>query len=275
MRKILCIIIAGFYLLTLACSLTDNQLPNLIPKVSTPTSSPTLPPEPTDTPTITSTPPPTSPPTPDKTATRASYNATLVAKNTQTAQPMVTLIQKLFDEGYISSKQGSVRNIPEFSESWAQLDWYRWWYQLDERKYSDFILSFDAEMKSASDKANWNFAGCGIVFHTVDTDNHYVLFIAQDGILTLSRRVNDVWQVIKKSKQYTSDTPVENIHVVLVVEGIQVVVLVDDREVLLARDAVLDSKLSKGKIGFSVLSGTNKGYGTRCTMKNIQFWEIK
>ncbi|MFZ5808823.1 MAG: hypothetical protein ACOY16_06030 [Chloroflexota bacterium] len=275
MKTILGIIIAGCFILTISCTLTEKLLPNVISKASTSTSSPTLPPTPTDTPTITITPLPSSTPTPDKTATKASSNATVQAKLTQTAQPMVNLVQKLYEEGFISSSQGSVKNLSDFSEAWAQLDWYRWWYQLDERKYSNFVLSFDAEMKSASDKANWDFAGCGIVFHTIDKDNHYVLIIAQDGTLTLSRRVNDVGQVVKKSKQYTTSIPVENIHVVLAVDGIQVVVLINGSEVLSARDSILGSKLSKGKIGFSVLSGTNKGYGTRCSMKNIQFWEIK
>jgi len=79
----------------------------------------------------------------------------------------------------------------------------------------------------------------------------------------------------KKSKKFTTNIPVENLHVVFVVEGVQVTVFVDEQEVLSARDSLLASKLNKGKIGFSVMSGTNKGYGTRCTMKYIQFWEIK
>ncbi len=272
---ILCVV------LSLACSLTQKVFPNELTGAKTPIFSST-PLNPSDTPTITWTPLPSATTTPDKTATRAASNATAQANNataqaklTQTAQPMVDLVQKLFEEGYISSKQGSVKNISDFSQSWAQLDWYRWWYQLDERTYSNFILSFDAEMKSASDKANWNFAGCGIIFHTIDKNNHYALIIAQEGTLTLIKQVNGVGSLVKKSKTYTTNIPVENLHVVFVVEGIQATVFVDEQEVLSARDPLLTSKLNKGKIGFSVMSGTNKGYGTRCTMKHIQFWEIK
>ncbi len=267
--------------LSLACSLTQKVSPNEQTGSNTPIFSST-PLNPSDTPTITWTPLPTATTTPDKTATRAASDATAQAKNvtaqaklTQTAQPMVNLVQTLFDEGYISSKQGSVKNISDFSESWAQIDWYRWWYQLNERTYSNFILSLDAKMESASDKANWDFAGCGIIFHAIDENNYYALFIAQDGTLTLVKRLNDVGNLVKKSKKFTTNIPVENLHVVFVVEDIQVTVFVDEQEVLSARDSLLASKLNKGKIGFSVMSGTNKGYGTRCTMKYIQFWEIK
>ena len=57
---------------------------------------------------------------------------------------------------------------------------------------------------------------------------------------------------------------------VLIVKGTYAYVLVDDKvagEYTLSADSVME-----GDVALTILSGTNKDYGTRCEMTNILFW---
>ncbi|MCX8061493.1 MAG: hypothetical protein N3D16_02810, partial [Anaerolineales bacterium] len=232
-------------------------------------------PLPTDTPTITAT------------ATR-NYQATLsvretniaatatrgVLMKTQSAKPMAELVENFYQDGYLASKEGTFIKMDDFNEQWAKLDWYQYWYQGDE-EYANFVLSFSAKMQSASDKANWHHAGCGLVFRHVDNDNHMFLIIAQNGIMSLRKRIKDVVYLVRDSKKYGSQIPVENVFVNLIVDGMNVYVFADGVPILEAREPILGSTLRKGRLAFSVMSGTNKGYGTRCSMTDIWLWELK
>jgi len=203
-----------------------------------------------------------------KTATSAAF------QKTQNANPMAELVEKLYNDGYITTKDGTFSKLDNFSEQWAKLDWYQYWYQGDE-KYANFVLSFSARMQSASDKANWHHAGCGVVFRHVDNENHLFLIIAQNGIMSLRKRVKDVVYLVRDSKKYSSQIPVENVYVNLIVDGMNVIIFADGNPILEARDPLLGSTLREGRLAFSVMSGTNKGYGTRCSMTDIWLWELK
>ncbi|MGB9639543.1 MAG: hypothetical protein ACPL3P_06240, partial [Anaerolineales bacterium] len=176
---------------------------------------------------------------------------------------------------YIPNSQGAISHIADFWESWAQIDWYRWWTQLNNRKLKDFVLNFDADMHSDSDIANWDWAGCGVIFHEKDENNYYFLLIAQNATLELEKRINDTPYRIKRTRQFSTNTPINKINFGLVVSGIHVFGFVNNELILDATDLTLNSKLSEGKLGFSVMSGTNKGSGTTCKMTNIYLWEPK
>ncbi len=271
-------------LINMSCMVVEQLLPaqNKTSMDTTATNTFTLMP-----PTDTALPLPSNTPTINVTATQnyqatLNYRATNLAKTstqavlvkTREARPMAELVEKLYNEGYTTTKEGTFKKLGDFSEQWAKLDWYQYWYQGDD-KYSNFVLSFSATMQSASDKANWHHAGCGVVFRHVDNENHLFLIIAQNGFMSLRKRIKDMVYIVKDSKKYGSQIPVENVYVTLIADGMNVVILADGYQILEARDPILGSTLREGRLAFSVMSGTNKGYGTRCTMKNIWLWELK
>jgi len=274
MRKKIFVMIISIFI-TLNCSLLETnkfttvQQPQITPTVilSEITISPTILP--------TNTPQPSQTITPNRTATNISKAETAAAILTQTAQPMNDFVNYLINENFIPNSQGKISHIPDFWESWAQIDWYRWWYQLNNRKLKDFILNFDVEMNSDSNIANWDWAGCGIVFHALDKDNHYFLLLAQNATLLLKKEVNGASYVLKRTKQYSPNVPINKLQFGFVVSGIHVFGFVNNDLILDATDLTLNSKLSEGKLGFSVMSGTNKGSGTTCKMNNIYLWEPK
>ncbi len=277
-------LIVALLIINLSCMFVDQIFvqQNIPPKQTdlpdtfTPAPATDTPlPSPSDTPTITLTATSNYQATLDHRATNLPKTSTQQAlMKTQDAKPMAELIESLYSNGYITIQQGTFTRLSDFSEQWAKLDWYQYWYQGD-KKYANFVLSFTAKMQSASDKANWHHAGCGVVFRHVDNDNHMFLIIAQNGIMSLRKRIKDNVSIVRDSKKYSSQIPVEKVYVNMVVDGMNVVLLADGTPILETRDSHLGSTLSQGRLAFSVMSGTNKGYGTRCTMSDIWLWELE
>ena len=65
------------------------------------------------------------------------------------------------------------------------------------------------------------------------------------------------------------DHPVEA-DFALIVKGAYAYVLVNEEVV--GEYTLAQSKVLRGRLGLSLLSGTNKDYGTRCEMTNLHLW---
>jgi hypothetical protein len=194
-------------------------------------------------------------------------------KNTKTAataqaEPMVARIEALFDEGHLDTSEGVYRSVSGFDKSWDKINYYAWW----DTDYSpsNFVLRLDASWDSASDTANWFSSGCGIVFREDDGENYYFASLRLDGNAKLRRKVNGVITDLGRSYYGPLDVPEGGAEILLIAnhEWIKIFVngtLVHQRQ---------DTALQDGDLAFSVVSGTNHSWGTRCTMKNIDLWEL-
>jgi hypothetical protein len=239
-----------------ACALVSTPLPS-------PTTVPSRTPLPsTFTPeaTATQTPRPSSTPKPTRTPNfeaTAQYDA-VAAK-----------VKEYFDAGYISTSKGvAFRHLPLFTDHWAQIDWFQWTY-LD---YSpaDFVIETDLKWESASAVAN--SSGCGFVFRLADKDNFYVMFVSLKGYVesTIFSGGNSAFL---SRGYYGSAAQNGGVHLTLIVEGDTFRVLIDDK--FIKSYTGFKAKLLSGKLAYTVFSGTNKDYGTRCTFSNTDLWTIK
>ncbi len=187
---------------------------------------------------------------------------------TQTAQPMQALIESLKTDGFIKNTGGAYYRLPDFDKSWAQLSWYRWW----ESDYSpeNFVIRADTSWWSASNIADWWASGCGVVFHETDADNHYFIGLALDGYVYLNRVKGGVYANLLNNSYGKVDVPNGSAQITLAVENGWITFLVNGKKVLRTQDTGLNS----GKLAMSLVSGTNKDFGTRCQMKNIELWVL-
>ena len=64
--------------------------------------------------------------------------------------------------------------------------------------------------------------------------------------------------------------PADSAHMVLVVDKQKVTVFINDKQAVTFED----KKLEGGKLGLTLASGTNKGFGMHCDMTNVQLWEL-
>ena len=238
-------------------------------------AQPTSTPAATDTPaaTSTNTATPTNTPRPSPTP-RPTQTPNLAA--TQKNEAFNAEAQSYFDNGYISSAEGTTKEIDDFSYDWAQLGWYNWLPL--KQSVSNFYLS--AHFKWSSAYRNAETSGCGIVFAVQDNGDHYgvfldrskILFLNADSATSYSRSVGLTRGTGRVSFGNPADTPVEA-DFTIIVNGAYTYILVDGEVV--GEYTLAQSKILKGDVGLSLLSGTNKDYGTRCEMTNIHMFVPK
>jgi hypothetical protein len=198
---------------------------------------------------------------------RAGTAEAEIAAQTQAASSMYDKIAELAAYDYISSDEGIFIDLGEFSEDWAQINWYSYW---STGIYpTNFVIRADTSWDSASDNANWFNSGCGFVFRTQDdNDDHYLAYLGLDGNVYFIRWYQGNWKRLGSSWYGNVDIPAGSASVMLVVEGDSFTFFVNDERVR----TQVDSAIKDGDLALTLLSGTNAGYGTRCTMENIELW---
>lgn len=221
-------------------------------------------------PTSTALPAPTMTVVPTNTP-RPSATPNLAA--TQKYEAVNQEIQSYYDLGYVARADGNIQELDDFSVEWAQLGWYQW-YPLG-KEVSDFSLSAHFKWMSASKTADES--GCGFAFAIQPDFGHYAVFLDRNKIIFLD--ADSSYGSYARSVGKTSgsgrvkfDNPAEA-DFTLIVNGIDAYVLVDKE--LIGKYTLAKSRILQGDVGLTVLSGTNKDYGTRCEMTNIHLFELK
>jgi hypothetical protein len=237
---------------SLACA-TSQPTPTSTPEPS-PSATATI------TPTATRTPRPSPTPRPTQTPNLAA---------TERAEELNAEVQGYFEKGYLTTTEGRFRELDDFSYDWAQLGWYRPFPV--QNAVGDFVLSAHFNWDSAF--KNSDISGCGFIFGVQPNDDHYavfldrqkVFFLITDNTVGFSRPVSPT----RGTGVVKFDYPAEA-DFTLIVKGAYAYVLVDGE--VSAEYTLAQSRSSKGGIGLTVLSGTNKDYGTRCEMSNLHLW---
>ena len=237
----------------------------LLSACSTPATAapvPTNTPQPTVTNTVvpSKTPKPTSTPRPTRTPNLAA---------TQQFNDMQAEAQKYADLGYIPSAEGKFKVFGDFEYEWAQLGWYKP-FALGQRA-KNFFLSSHVAWESAYKNADES--GCGIAFAVQNNGEHYAVFLDRSKILFLdadnrysySRPVG-----LTRGTGRVKFTPPAEANLTLIVNNGYATVLVDGDVV--GEYTLSQSRNLNGDLAVTVLSGTNKDYGTRCKMTDIHTW---
>lgn len=241
-------------LISLACSTTAAEPTS----TSTPKATATITLTPTNTPRPSATPRPTR--TPNLAATQRIEDLNAEAKS-------------YFDLGYLTTSDGKFTEYDDYKDEWAQLGWYQWW-PLDPVD-GDFYVS--GHLKWASAYRNADLSGCGFLFAIQENNDHYAVFLDRAKILFLDSNQSSSYSrpvgttrgtgIVKFDNPF--DKPVEA-DFTIILKGAYTYVLVDGEVV--GEYTLSQSRLLKGYVGLSTLSGTNKDYGTRCEMSNLHVW---
>lgn len=206
----------------------------------------------------------------EKTEKAKAASATAVASATARASSMFDLVNSLKDQGIIDTTEGKYFQLPDFDESWAQTRYYYPYptgYTL-----TNFVLRTDAAWESASATAEWDLSGCGFLFHVIDSNNHMAVFFTMDGKAKFSHFLNGYYGGNGSGFYQTMKTPADGAELVLVVQDNNLNFLVNGEHVVKNKQA--PRELSSGDLYYAILSGTNKDYGTHCTMTDVELWEL-
>lgn len=226
-------------------------------------------------PTSTSTPQPTATNTliPTKTAIPTLTPRPTMTPNLAATQHMGDLqaeAQSYFDQGYLKSADGKFMEHEDFKEEWAQLGWYQWW-NLDQSA-KEFYIS--AHFKWSSAYRSADLSGCGFAFAIQEDNEHYAVFLDRSKVYFVEtgeyyRPFNPARGTGRVDFGNPFDQPAEA-DFTLIVKGTTAYVLVDQE--LVGEYTLAQSKNLRGGLGLTLLSGTNKDFGTRCEMTNIRVW---
>jgi len=229
----------------------------------------TPPPAPTDTPRPTST--NTAVPTNTSTPTRTPRpTATPNLAETQKYEDFNQEVQSYYDQGFLDTTEGTIEELDDFSNDWAQLGWYQW--MPTGQEADDFFVS--AHFRWMSAYKNADESGCGLVFAIQPDSSHYAVFLDRAKIIFLDADSSYGSYSLPVGKTRGSGTvkfgnPGEA-DFTLIVKGNSAYVLVNGE--LIGEYSLAKSRKLRGDIGLSTLSGTNKDYGTRCEMTDIHTW---
>jgi hypothetical protein len=177
-------------------------------------------------------------------------------------------------DGSITMNQGEQYSIDDFEESWAQRNWYQWyWFGYS---MSDFVISSHIDWETA--EASYGNGGCGFVFRIKDNNNHLVIFMKPRGDAELGAMTNNGWQsqsIRWKNPDlpnYSSITPPSDgsADFTVVAEKDFVTAYIDGQKIYQWYVALT----SPGDVAFTILSGTNKDFGTYCKFTDTQVWEL-
>jgi hypothetical protein len=75
----------------------------------------------------------------------------------------------------------------------------------------------------------------------------------------------------RSNLSYPLEKPADEANIMLVAEGNNIHFFVDGY-LMISRQ---DMSFAEGELSVTLLSGTNKDYGTRCEMTNIELWELE
>jgi hypothetical protein len=231
-------------------------------------------PEATTTPTITK----TSTPAPTATITLTpTVTATATATSTSTPLPNLTAtqissdfadtLQELYDAKYVTTKDGTYLHLSDFKKDVAKINYLKW-YETGQSP-TNFVLRSDITWDSASAAAN--DSGCGFFFHITGNDKFYIFYVSLKGTVQMSGYNSGVWSELGTGT-YGSAKQKGGVNLTLIAQDTTYKVLINDKLIKTYTGSI--GKLLHGELAYTVLSGTNKSFGTRCTFTNTVLWTL-
>lgn len=201
-------------------------------------------------------------------AEEMALTAEVEAQATQQAEGIFKEIIMLEQAGDISRTEGTYLQVEDFEESWAQIGWYQWW----NTGYAptDFVIRAHTAWESASRTSDWFNTGCGFVFHAQDENNHYLIYLAMDGYVYMKGYVDGKFRELGREYYGKVQTVEGEADVLLAVDGAKITYYVNGEKIFQRENKELPS----GDLALTLSSGTNKDFGTRCTISDIEIWDM-
>jgi hypothetical protein len=182
---------------------------------------------------------------------------------------MADLVQELYVVGYLLSTLGEYWQLADFEQSFAQINTIQ--YYPTEINTRDFVIRSTISWETAKESANIYYSGCGFYFGVdEDFNNFHIVLITLDGRMKLLRCWKNCRYLEDLARGYFDkiDYMQGDAELTLVVEAGTIQTFVNGRRIFIRRD----QKKFKGTLGYAISSGTNAGFGTRCTFTDTEIW---
>lgn len=178
------------------------------------------------------------------------------------------LISQLKSDGVIPSLDGKFIQMGDYEDSYANLGMAKG-IPLFEAEH--FVISADISWSSGSITPNTNASGCGFFFGKADTNSHLSVTLRMDGRIYFTGK-NNYERLSYGNYFYINPTVKGSGSLMLIVDGKNAAVYLNGNRITQKNDLPLWGNTA----GLTVLSGSNKEFGTRCVFSNINVyqWEL-
>ena len=147
-----------------------------------------------------------------------------------------------------------------------------------DKPFQSFAVWGDIRMESARPVSGPEYSGCGFSFRINESNfDGYTAHITNQAVLLTfcNASINRCGRIGKTSGTGTLKLPnPAEASMELIVEGTQANVLVNG-EFIGRYTLFTDKMLEPGYLLYSIISGTNAEYGTRCEITNAHLWVAK
>jgi len=214
----------------------------------------------------------TTRPTPTNTHTSTpNRTATAAFRATSTAQSMANLIQQLYEDGFLQSTRGEYIQQDDFEMSLAQIN--RTEFGNTGIYLSDFVLRSDIAWETARKGANTYYSGCGFFFgFPNEKDRYHLVMLTLSGNIRFQRWTEGSYLFNLASNYFGKiDYMKGDAELIITVEDDTIQAFINGERIFVRPDQYK----WEGDLGFAINSGTNAGFGTRCTFLNTEIWSLE
>jgi hypothetical protein len=196
---------------------------------------------------------------------------------TATAQvvELQNTVERYVESGYLPSFDGQLFDLDDFQKEAAKRNYVDFAPAGYPERFKDFAAWADIKLSSAAPANYPEFSGCGFIFHAEDNGDSYSALVTKDSIVVgycLASGRNGCGRVGKTRGTGTLQlsNPLD-VHFEFIVHGMHAYALVD-RAFVAEYTLFADQIADPGHFGYGMISGTNRGYGTRCEISNAKLW---
>ncbi|HEY9076246.1 MAG TPA: hypothetical protein VIO61_06865 [Anaerolineaceae bacterium] len=181
---------------------------------------------------------------------------------------MVKLMNTLYGNKLLKSVDGKYTRLENFEQSVAKIGYLTWW--RTGQSPSNFVLTADTAWESAYNLADWFNSGCGFVFRENTASNIYFIYLGLDGNVYLRGYINGNFYNIASGYYGKVEYMKGTAQVGLAVADPYIIYYVNGKEVIRRQE----NRLKSGNLAYTVFSGTNYDYGTRCKITNVELYTL-
>jgi hypothetical protein len=186
-------------------------------------------------------------------------------------------VQSYIQAGYLSGANGDLYPLDDYRNEWAQMNYFS---DLTSTGHNDavkdFLFTGDFEWESAV--ANPETSGCGLYFRVQNNGNFYSAYLDTERVV-MGGYDATIGPYIKRFGITTGTGRVKiakpsKANFTLIMNGHMAYVLVDEKFIG-SYTLFAEKLLDPGVLGYFVKSGTNKDFGTRCSITHAKLWVPK
>lgn len=193
------------------------------------------------------------------------------AQSTANAGAMLADLEHLAELGYLESTDGVYLSLRDYFESKAMINYIG----LEPTRISSTNYVIRGHISAAMDGEAGNAfnSGCGFAFRISEDGDFYMIIQAMDGNVYLLKTVPGSNMLPRVDSRYAGQIgfPNAEFDFIFIVEGPSFRWFVNGEYVAQFYHAAF----TEGELAYAMVSGTNTGFGTRCSMTNVEAWLLR